>query len=71
MTKAIDSLYALALKEGANAAMVELQWFVTEQVEEEKAAREISAKFNMIKDDPSAMLEMDRVLGSRTPDEEA
>ena len=70
VTKAIDNLYALALKEGANAAMVELQWFVTEQVEEEKTAREIMAKFNMVKDDPSAMLEMDRVLGARGPEED-
>jgi ferritin len=71
VTKAIDDLYALALKESANAAMVELQWFVTEQVEEEKTAREIMAKFNMVKDDPSAMLEMDRVLGARVPEEDA
>ena len=70
VTKAIDNLYALALKEGANAAMVELQWFVTEQVEEEKTAREIAAQFHMIKDDPSAMLEMDRVLGTRGPEGE-
>jgi ferritin len=65
VTKAIDELYVLALKEGANAAMVELQWFVSEQVEEEKTARTICAQFNMIKDDASAMLEMDRVLGAR------
>jgi ferritin len=71
VTKSIDNLYALALKEGANAAMVEMQWFVTEQVEEEKTAREILAKFKMIKDDPSALLEMDRVLASRLPGEEA
>ncbi len=66
VSESIDRLYALALKEGANAAMVELQWFVTEQVEEEKVARKIAAKFDMIKDDPSAMLDLDSSLASRT-----
>lgn len=70
VTASIDRLYALALKEGANAAMVELQWFVTEQVEEEKTARTIAAKFNMIKDDPSAMLDLDSTLASRTAAED-
>ena len=37
----IDSLYELAFKEKAFAAVAELQWFLTEQVEEEKVAREI------------------------------
>ena len=46
--------------------MTELQWFLTEQVEEEKIAREIVAKFRMIKNDPAALLDMDRDLGSRS-----
>ena len=66
VSESIDRLYTLALKEGANAAMVELQWFVTEQVEEEKTARTIAAKFEMIKDDPSAMLDLDSGLAVRT-----
>ena len=60
----IDQLYELALKEKAFAALVQLQWFITEQVEEEKTAREIVAKFHLLKDDPAALLDLDRELGS-------
>ena len=37
VTNQIDSLYELAFKEKAFAALVELEWFITEQVEEEKS----------------------------------
>src|SRR5262249_29085776 len=40
----IDALYETAFKEKAFAAVAELQWFLTEQVEEEKTGREIVAK---------------------------
>ena len=66
VSKQIDSLYELALKEKAFAALVQLNWFITEQVEEEKSAREILAKFHLLKDDPAALLDLDRELGSRT-----
>jgi ferritin len=46
--------------------MTELQWFLTEQVEEEKVAREIVAKFRLVKNDPAALLDIDRELASRT-----
>jgi len=68
VSKSINDLYDLAHQEKAFAALVELQWFITEQVEEEKTSRDIVAKFRMIKDDPSAMIEMDRELGSRGPE---
>lgn len=61
----IDSLYELALKEKAFAALVQLQWFINEQVEEEKTAREIVAKFQMVKDDPASLLDLDREMGNR------
>ncbi len=67
-TKEIDQLYELTLKEKAFAALVELQWFITEQVEEEKTSREIVAKFHLTKEDPAAILDLDRELGRRTPD---
>lgn len=65
VSQSIDDLYELAHREKAFAALVELQWFITEQVEEEKAAREVVAKFNMVRQDPSAMLDLDRELGAR------
>jgi ferritin len=66
VSRQIDSLYEIAFKEKAFAAVAELQWFLTEQVEEEKVGREIVAKFRLIGSDPASILDMDRELGSRT-----
>jgi ferritin len=65
VSKQIDALYELAFREKVFAAMAELQWFITEQVEEEKTVREIVAKFQMVKDDPASLLDLDRELGAR------
>lgn len=61
----IDALYELAFKEKTFAALVELQWFLTEQVEEEKTARVIVGRFRLVGNDPASLLEIDRELGSR------
>lgn len=66
VTRQINALYELCFTEKAFAEMTELQWFLTEQVEEEKTAREIVAKFRLVKNDPAAMLDMDRELGARS-----
>jgi ferritin len=66
VSRQIDSLYEVAFREKAFAAVAELQWFLTEQVEEEKTGREIVAKFRMIGNDPASILDLDRELGSRT-----
>ncbi|HXT69260.1 MAG TPA: ferritin [Vicinamibacterales bacterium] len=63
----IDRLYELAFSEKVFAAMAELQWFITEQVEEEKTVREIVAKLRMVGHDPASLLDVDRELGSRQP----
>jgi ferritin len=65
VTTQINSLYELSFQEKAFAEMAELQWFLTEQVEEEKVAREIVAKFRLVKNDPAAILDIDRDLGAR------
>ncbi|HEX6324714.1 MAG TPA: ferritin [Vicinamibacterales bacterium] len=65
VSKQIDALYELAFKEKVFAAMAELQWFLTEQVEEEKTTREIVARLNMVKGDPASVIDIDRELGSR------
>ena len=65
VSRQIDALYELAFSEKVFAAMAELQWFITEQVEEEKTVREIVAKFKMVKDDPASLLDLDRELGGR------
>jgi ferritin len=65
VTKQINSLYEMAFSEKAFAALVELEWFINEQVEEEKTARDIVYKFQLVKDDPAALLDLDRELGAR------
>lgn len=62
----IDSLYEIAFQEKAFAAVAELQWFLTEQVEEEKTGREIVAKLQMVGTDAASLLDIDRELGTRT-----
>ena len=68
VTKQINGLYEMAFNEKAFAALVELEWFINEQVEEEKTARDIVYKFQLVKDDPAALLDLDRELGSRQAD---
>ncbi len=64
ITASVNALYALALKEGDVAAQICLQWFVTEQVEEEKTATELVERVRMSGDKPSSLLFLDHhVLG--------
>ena len=65
VTTNINALYELCFKAKAFAEMTELQWFLTEQVEEEKTARELVAKFRLVGDDPGSLLDLDRELGAR------
>lgn len=65
VTTQINALYELCFTQKAFAEMTELQWFLTEQVEEEKTVRQIVAKFRLVKTDPSALLDLDRELASR------
>ena len=70
VTSRINELYELAFKEKAFAALVELEWFITEQVEEEKTAREIVHKFKMVANDPASLLDLDRELSERKAEDE-
>jgi len=65
VTGQINSLYELCFAQKAFAEMTELQWFLTEQVEEEKVATEIVARFHLVKGDSAAILDMDREPGQR------
>lgn len=65
VTAMINSLYALALKENDYAAQVELQWFVKEQVEEEKNATEIIQMLKMAGESGPTVMMVDRHLGAR------
>jgi ferritin len=65
VTGLINKLYDLAQKVGDRSASIFLQWFVTEQVEEEKNATTILEKLKIVKPDSAALLMLDKALGSR------
>jgi ferritin len=65
VTSLINSLYDLSNKVNDAAASIFLQWFITEQVEEEKNATVILEKLKIIKPDSAAMLMLDKELGKR------
>jgi len=65
VTGLIHDLYALAVKENDYASQVELQWFIKEQVEEEKSASEIIEQLKMMGEHGPSLIMMDRHLASR------
>ncbi len=65
VTGMIDELVALAEAEKDNASATFLQWFVTEQVEEESSVDEVVQKLKLAGDAPSALLVLDGLLGQR------
>lgn len=65
VTASINDLYDQATKNKEFTTAVELHWFLMEQVEEEKNARDIVTKFRMVKGDPAAVLDIDRDLSQR------
>ena len=65
VTSLINKLYELAVKEKDYAAQFFLQWFINEQVEEEKNATEILNMLEMIGDSPVSLIMADRQLGAR------
>jgi ferritin len=71
VTASINNLYELALKEKDYAAQVMLQWFISEQVEEEKNAAELVAKVRLIEERSTAILMLDHQLSKRSGEGEA
>lgn len=67
VTSLIHGLVELSLSEKDHAANTFLQWFVTEQVEEEATAQEIRDKLKFVKDNAVALFMIDQELGQRTP----
>lgn len=65
VTASIYALYETALKEKDYPAQVMLQWFISEQVEEEKNAGEIVANLKLIEAHGTAVLMLDHRLGKR------
>jgi len=69
VTAAIDKLYELVNDEKDFASQAWLDWFVTEQVEEEKTVALIVDKLKMIGDRGEALFILDKELGSRSETE--
>lgn len=62
----INGLVDLALSERDHAANAFLQWFVTEQVEEEASVLEITEQLKLAGDQGGMLFMLDRELGQRT-----
>jgi ferritin len=65
VTESINKLMSLAKGEENHAAQIFLQWFVTEQVEEEANFSLILRKFERIGNDGNGLLRLDEELGQR------
>jgi len=61
----IHKLISLATAEKDYASQAMLQWFITEQVEEEKTSTQIVETVRIIGDSASGLLMYDRELGTR------
>jgi ferritin len=69
VTALIYKLYETALSEKDYAAQIMLQWFINEQVEEEKNATEIVEQLKLIDAHGTAVLMLDHRLGKRGGEE--
>ena len=65
VTESIYEIVDLAISEKDHATHNFLQWFVSEQVEEEATALKILEKIKFIGDNQGALFMLDRELGSR------
>jgi ferritin len=66
ITESIDKLVDLAIAENEHATKTFLDWYVTEQVEEEQNVTEIIQTLKMIGDNKAALFLYDKELGART-----
>jgi ferritin len=65
VTASINKVYGLAVDERDFASTVFLDWFVQEQVEEEKTSGLLAEQFRMVGEDRPGLLMLDRELGQR------
>ncbi len=68
ITTSINAICELALKEKDYPAQVMLQWFISEQVKEEKYAAAIISDLKMIEAHEIAVLQLDHRPGKRSAD---
>jgi ferritin len=66
VTSLINNLYALAESDKDYATRGRLDWFISEQVEEEDNARKLIDRLNLIGDNGLALYTLDQELSART-----
>lgn len=66
ITGLINGLVDLSLAEKDHASNTFLQWFVTEQIEEESSVKAVVDKLKLIGENPVALYMLDGQLGQRT-----
>lgn len=69
-TRSINNLYEIALRLNDHATKSHLQWFLDEQVEEEKSVEEVITTLERIGDDVAGLLYLNDKLGARKPESE-
>ena len=65
VTSRINAVYDVAEELKDRAAMLFLNWYIKEQVEEEASASEVLAKVERLGDDVTALLDLDKELAAR------
>jgi ferritin len=65
VTGLINELMELALEKHDHATNIFLQWFVSEQVEEEDSANDVVEKIKLVGDAKGGLFMLDRELGQR------
>lgn len=65
ITKCINDLMDQAVKEKDHASQIFLQWFVTEQIEEEGNDNDIIAQLKLVGNSPQGLMMIDRDLATR------
>jgi len=65
VTSLINNLVELAIEEKDHATQIFLQWFITEQVEEESNANEILDKIKLAGEDGNGLFMIDKELAAR------
>ena len=65
ITSCINNLSEMAVQEKDHATQIFLQWFITEQIEEENNDRDLIAKLKLVGDNGHGILMIDGEMGKR------
>jgi ferritin len=65
ITRCINELSDLAIREKDHATAVLLQWYVTEQVEEESNDNDVLARLRLVGKDGNGLFMLDKELATR------